>query len=188
MSKNNRKRFLIKRLQKATGSQQNLVVNRYPLPQVARLSLQGHTPNQTEADGLMNRYILRPANRLLAIMVALFIQMINKAPTTPVKFDHYGDILTVQNWLIQQPLLFLAPTKEARDALAWAMDFRLSIAHHWTSRMLIHRQHHLSAVILLAGDTMLNDPVTKQFVTNLMINRLALTPLITLPSVPPTPK
>ena len=187
MSKNSRKRFLIKRLQKATGFLQNQV-NGSALSSAARLSLPDYIPSQAEADDLMNRYLLRPANRFLAIMLALYIQMMTKEPTSPVKFNHYSDIRTIQDWLIKQPLLFRATTKEAADALAWAMDFRLSIAHNWINRLMKHRQHHLSAVILLASDTMINDGVTKQFVTDLMRNRLGLSPLTTLPRVPPTPK
>lgn len=155
---------------------------------VPRNSLPAYVPSQAENDGINNRNMLCTVNEFLAIMLALFIQMKTGSPTTPVTFNHYDDILKIQDWLTKQPLLFRASQKDAADALNWAMDLRLSISHNWTNRMMIHRQHHLSAVVLLAGDAMINDPFTKKFATDLLVNQLGLIPLTSLPSVPKRPK
>lgn len=145
-----------------------------------RATLGPYTLTTEEAEGWACRTILRPIDQLLAIMVTLYAIIVEGVKTTPLAFDHYTELLKIQDWLKVQPMLFLAATAEGERVLEWAMDFRHSMKHKWIGRLKHEQQNHLSAVAM-------NDPKTEKTTKQLMVD-LGITQLVALPVVPSTPK
>ena len=131
----------------------------------------------------------REVNEYFAKTVALYIEEVEKTGKTPTKCNHWTDLLKVQKWLATQPLLFHMPQSTGTMALEWGLDFRLSMAHRWTKRAIKYSVEHLSAIIVLCGNTGMNDPLTKQKATD-KLHELhpGVAVLKSFPTVPPRPK
>lgn len=184
---NNPKRKPLKRLQKA---QRPLPFGGSLLPPPKSAPIRNvlvHPLSPLEEDRWTNYNLLRPIENNFAITVGLYRAQVKKETTIPTEFDHHEKIKEIEDWLNTEPELFLIEEQDARDALAWGQDFRLSFAHEWIGRLLDYRNLHLSAVARLASNKIMNDTVTEKLATDLMKD-LKITPVKAFPVVPPTPK
>lgn len=103
-------------------------------------------------------------------------------PTLPHLYNSYADLRIILGYLEKEPRLFQAPQAEAMLALGWTMLARDTNAHMWLRRALKWRHEYLSAVYILAGPAMVNDPDT----TKLAKDTLATMGLLPLKKLPPT--
>ncbi len=187
MANNKSKKNKLKRLQQAQGPLPfGGPLLPPPTPAPIRGTLQ-HTMTPLEEERWNNHTLLTPIDNLLSITVGLYKAQVEGNSTIPTVLNHYSHIMKVQEWLTQEPELFVAEEKDASPALAWSQDFRLCIAHEWIGRLLDYRNYHLSAVALLASKDMMNDAKTETLTRGIM-NGLKITQLKIFPAVPPTPK
>lgn len=183
----NPKRKRVKRLQKARGP---LPFGGSLLPPPKPAPLRNpivHALSALEEKRWSNFNLLSPIDNNFAVTVGLYRAQVKGETAVPTEFNHYHEIIEVQDWLVIEPDLFVSDNKDAHDALRWGQDFRLCLAHEWIERLLDYRHLHLSAVALLASDQIMNDAVTEKLACDLM-KILKITPVKTFPVVPPTPK
>lgn len=165
-------------------------------PQVNRLQnsqnplpIPKERPNTSVTKGKNHRKRSRMADQYLSITVALWTERMRKSGKWPKRCNHWCDILNAQQWLKDEPNLFHLPEAEAEIALEWALDYRLSLVHNWKTRMITYSIEHLSAVIILARQTMMHDPITEKEAIETMNELHPGVPVLTsFPAVPPRPK
>ena len=154
---------------------------RRPLHRRSPITRSRATPFQLYA--LEVRRVLIPVNRMVSIMLALFIQLVKNDKLHVINYDASGNLTTIGEWINLQPNLFRAQQDDVKLAISWVTDFRDSFCHKWLGKTVKYFHEHLSAVIVLAGPTMINDPATSKTAEEAlrMLNPY-LSPLETLPS------
>lgn len=145
------------------------------------------TATLSQLEGLKIRRKLRPVNRMVSVMVAMLLQLIWTGTTSilPTDWDLYDNLLILEEWCKLQPHLFQAFQPEVLLALSWVMEFRLSFCHKWLGKTNKYFHEYLSAVIILSGPRMANDPLTESQARD-ALNAISpgLLPLETLPAFP----
>ncbi len=151
-------------------------------PGILSAGIPARTQTLSEVTGFSKRTIGRRLELQTAIMMNHFVELIMKAPSDSINFDLQQSVGTVEFWIDVLNLdgLFLADKTRALNILMWVKRFRLSINHKWIRRVVKYEHVYYSAVLLLAGPEMVNDPLTAAMAVA-TLNKLNLTPLLTLP-------
>ena len=145
------------------------------------------TATLSQLEGLKIRRKLRPVNRMVSVMVAMLLQLIwtGSMSILPADWDLYDNLLILEEWCKKQSLLFPASQHDVLLALSWVMEFRLAFCHKWLGKTNKYFHEYLSAVIILSGPRMANDPATESKARE-ALNDICpgLIPLETLPAFP----